>query len=384
LKDPLFALVSNFLVLAYCLFSGVNDSPALSAANIGIAMGSGTAVAQQASNMVVVDDNFCTIVEAVKHGRAIYANIQKFVLFLFATNSSQVVIILLAVAIGIPVPLEPLPILFVNLTCDGLASVALSLERGEQELMSLPPRDAKTPILHGNRLIMLLVHGILLTGGIMMNFLLGLWFFTGHILTTDLSTAGSGLSFDNCREYVNLNTWKYGLTREDCQDGIARARTMAFIVIVWTEVFRGYTVRSWLRPVWVRLFGNHFMLFTTVLTTGLALVFILAPGANDVFGLTSSLPYFGWLIAFGTCIFITICDEIVKYKFYSHIKQNKRWRLMKDNFAQVLGEMRAVNHKLTDLEREILWIKRKEEAKEARSKEGGNMDSEPSKSAKVV
>lgn len=93
------------------------DAPALNHAHIGIAMGTGTAVAKQASDLVLVDDNFCTIVGAVELGRAIYTNIQTFVWFLLATNSTMMITILLCIAIGLLSPLEPLAILFVNIFC---------------------------------------------------------------------------------------------------------------------------------------------------------------------------------------------------------------------------------------------------------------------------
>ncbi len=103
-------------------------------------------------------------------------------MFLIGTNSVQMALILLCVIIGLPIPLSPLAILFVNLATDGMCSVALSMEEGEAELMTLPPRRAGEPIISGVRIIMLLGHAISLAIALVVNFLIGLWWFTGHFL----------------------------------------------------------------------------------------------------------------------------------------------------------------------------------------------------------
>ena len=147
---------------------GVNDAPALKKADIGIAMGiRGTQVAKDASAMVLQDDEFGTIVEAVAQGRAIYANLRKFVVYLLSCNISEIMVIGLATVAGAPLPLLPLQILFLNLVTDVFPALALGVGRGPEELMRQPPRAASEQILERRHWVRILGYGALLAATVL-------------------------------------------------------------------------------------------------------------------------------------------------------------------------------------------------------------------------
>jgi Ca2+-transporting ATPase len=235
---------------------GVNDAPALKRADMGVAMGiTGTEVTREASDMVLADDNFATIVAAIEEGRAIYANVKKYLAYLLSCNVGEILIMFVASLMGLPLPLTAIQILWVNLVTDGLPAIALGVDPPEPDIMLRPPRDPKESVFTTPVKLLIAVISILMAVGIVPVF--------AAVLQ---------------------------------KGGLVKAQTMAFTMMTMFEMFNAFNCRSERHSIFqVGPLGNIWLILAVFSSILLQAAVLYIPFLQTIFG-TTGLSLSEWLL----------------------------------------------------------------------------------------
>ena len=313
---------------------GVNDAPALALADIGIAMGiAGTEVAKEASDMVLADDNFSTIVSAVREGRAIYNNMKAFIRYMISSNVGEVASIFITAALGLPEGLIPVQLLWVNLVTDGPPATALGFNPPDPDVMTKRPRSSQDGLITPWVLFRYMVVGMyvgLATVGIF-----AVWYTHTSFLGIDLSEDGhTPITFHELRNWQSCDTWDpktfkfsdysagnqvYRITQENnpCDyfsaTGKAKASTLSLTVLVAIEMLNAFNALSEdMSIVTVPPHVNPYLIVAAALSFALHCVILYTPSMNDVFSITP-LSWNEWVLVFAFSLPVIAIDEVLKF-----------------------------------------------------------------------
>ncbi|KAF8397577.1 hypothetical protein HHK36_016497 [Tetracentron sinense] len=308
---------------------GVNDAPALKLADIGIAMGiAGTEVAKEASDMVLADDNFSTIVAAVGEGRSIYDNMKAFIRYMISSNIGEVASIFLTAALGIPEGLIPVQLLWVNLVTDGPPATALGFNPPDRDIMKKPPRRSDDSLISAWILFRYLVIGLyvgIATVGVFI-----IWYTHESFLGINLSGDGHTLvTYSQLADWGQCPSWEgftvspftagdrlFSFDTNPCdyfQAGKVKAMTLSLSVLVAIEMFNSLNALSedgslLVMPPWV----NPWLLLAMSVSFGLHFLILYVPFLAQVFGIVP-LSLNEWLLVLAVALPVILIDEILKF-----------------------------------------------------------------------